>query len=855
MSDFSSDKTQTEIQKLLADIEAAEGELKRAAPTNFYADLDEIIRYLKAEILLDMFLDELKQENRKGKKKSLELAKLVLVIIKKEHVFAILNKKSEETVDTVSDVKIPGSEEENLKRAEEDLRYAEKNIEENKISLKLFGTEVGIIKKYINLYEKIPNVSQENVTFQSEEITPSKITVNLEDYGIDFEDQDFDVEKNIKRKKSELEKKEAALKVSIKNLEAAKESLVLAKTKKEEAFVALEKARKEEAMANMKREKEVLVAAEKERQKRVETDKRVEDFLLACESAKDDAGLLKILDEQGFYNEPTPVKKRMLETENSQGRNLLSQAFEIGAVTVVNRVFELLLKEGKFFDLKIEYFDKWISVLRCWFDGSNKFLSVKDMVGMNQCEKINYLLIQTQKALPSFSFSFLKSIFSGTQEKVLKGLMTLLGCSLEKWANVLFGEQYLLLSMIACRRDAAAIQQVLFERLSEIRAEEKRKHAPIELDEAQLTLSDWAICLNQPWEVVRSYWVDLSEAVATEQLERSTRFGAPLVKAASLGNDEVLRNLIAYGVNVNAPDKADSTALMLAVRCGNAAGVQALMAAGANLNLRNKYGVTVLMVAARYSDAASVQALIAAGAEIDLRGKGGGTALMVAARYSDAANVQALIDAGAKVDAQQENGGTALMVAAQSGDAASVQALIAAGAEIGLRGKDDWTALMVAAQFGDAVRIELLTNALLDKVFHGGPDIKKIMAGQGGEEDFDLLNRFLDENDQLILELIKQMAEAWCVVKKENEVAFFKYNALKYYIERYLDKRTYRNRFFSPEKKYPGAYSREEKLKAAKALLGKDKISFEEKKQITAAHPAAGQGRLGGVVRQMRRGK
>ncbi len=70
-----------------------------------------------------------------------------------------------------------------------------------------------------------------------------------------------------------------------------------------------------------------------------------------------------------------------------------------------------------------------------------------------------------------------------------------------------------------------------------------------------------------------------------------------LLIAASAGDAQALRELLAKGVNVNSTDQSGMTALILTAFQGHLKCVELLLLHGADVNLRTTYGMTPLKAA------------------------------------------------------------------------------------------------------------------------------------------------------------------------------------------------------------------------------------------------------------------
>ena len=125
-------------------------------------------------------------------------------------------------------------------------------------------------------------------------------------------------------------------------------------------------------------------------------------------------------------------------------------------------------------------------------------------------------------------------------------------------------------------------------------------------------------------------------------------------------------------LDVNAPNRAGETALMMAALKGDLALVQRLVESGAAIN---QPGWNALHYAASGPEPQVVAWLIERGATLDARSPNGTTALMMAARYGNERSADLLLAKQAGADARNERGLTAADFARASGREALAQRL------------------------------------------------------------------------------------------------------------------------------------------------------------------------------------
>ena len=92
--------------------------------------------------------------------------------------------------------------------------------------------------------------------------------------------------------------------------------------------------------------------------------------------------------------------------------------------------------------------------------------------------------------------------------------------------------------------------------------------------------------------------------------------------AVRRGDTDIVRDLLARGVDANAPDRYGQTGVMLAAHGGHLATVRLLIERGADLNVTAKYGLSAVMLAVVAGHEEVALELARAGADLTLRGTG-----------------------------------------------------------------------------------------------------------------------------------------------------------------------------------------------------------------------------------------
>lgn len=232
---------------------------------------------------------------------------------------------------------------------------------------------------------------------------------------------------------------------------------------------------------------------------------------------------------------------------------------------------------------------------------------------------------------------------------------------------------------------------------------------------------------------------------------RCTRCGAnapSLHEAASRGDTEIARALLAGGADVNARDIDGATPLIAAVEKGQRDVVRLLLASKTDVNAKNGGGQTALHVAAIVGHKNIAELLLASKAGIDSKDKKGNTPLHYAATHGHREVAEVLLHDGANIKAKNDQGHwTPLLIAARNGCKDVAELLLASHADVNARDDEGWTSLHLAAEQGhEKVAEVLLANRadvdpangvgmtpLIIGAAHGSREVVRLLLGKGAE--------------------------------------------------------------------------------------------------------------------------
>ena len=214
--------------------------------------------------------------------------------------------------------------------------------------------------------------------------------------------------------------------------------------------------------------------------------------------------------------------------------------------------------------------------------------------------------------------------------------------------------------------------------------------------------------------------------------------GDDFVRSAAEGDQKALGLFFAAGFDVNTPNTAGYTGLMVASERGRPDIIKLLLDHKADPNVTGRDGTSALMLASENNQPEIVKSLLGRGADPNRQDNNGWTALLKAAYQGNAKcieilashtkleldrallvatlmerkdAVKALLDNGAEVDFRASDGRTPLILAAGKGNRDIVELLLKVGADASLTDQAGQTAQAVAAAKGFNDIAELLRHA------------------------------------------------------------------------------------------------------------------------------------------------
>lgn len=169
----------------------------------------------------------------------------------------------------------------------------------------------------------------------------------------------------------------------------------------------------------------------------------------------------------------------------------------------------------------------------------------------------------------------------------------------------------------------------------------------------------------------------------------------PIMFAAESGYLYIVKQLIAYGADVNAEPNSGTTAIIAASKKNNIDIVELLLQNSANVNAVDQKGYSALSYAAAYGFPKLAWLLCSYGAKTE-NINNDNSPMILAAYYGDNEIINILLEFAADINVKDDEGFTPLMIAAQNGLLETVKLLVDSGANSELTNSQGYNALKLA---------------------------------------------------------------------------------------------------------------------------------------------------------------
>ena len=261
--------------------------------------------------------------------------------------------------------------------------------------------------------------------------------------------------------------------------------------------------------------------------------------------------------------------------------------------------------------------------------------------------------------------------------------------------------------------------------------------------------------------VLRICPIDLSKTlrhaddVILNQVNGQDKIGnTPLHLAATQGDTEAVRCLLASGARVDIRNAMNRTALIKAMRSADEECVDAIINAGTDLNVVDSDGDGALHHAAMNNLHNIVGKILDSGVDVNIIGLEGKTALNEAARYDYVETLSELCSRGADVEVQDMFGTTPLLRSIEFNSHACLRMLLNVGANHCHTDTDGSNILHIAARNADSETFEILSAAKLKGLNTATADFNGWIA-------YELFEHFNPERRELaFIDLLQSIDEA-----------------------------------------------------------------------------------------------
>lgn len=203
-----------------------------------------------------------------------------------------------------------------------------------------------------------------------------------------------------------------------------------------------------------------------------------------------------------------------------------------------------------------------------------------------------------------------------------------------------------------------------------------------------------------------NYWTPLTLAAARNNTEENEE--TDIKKSLQLRRHDTVQLLLSNSACINLCNGDGASPLYIACEAGHEDLVKLLLYSEADINLRMKSGASPLYIACQEGHGIIVTLLLKQGAVLNLRTKDGPSPLSIACKKGYTEVVQQLVHYGANINVCNKYGASPLFQACQQGQEGIVQLLLSYGADINLSNEYKASPLLTACLHGHVSIVQLL---------------------------------------------------------------------------------------------------------------------------------------------------
>lgn len=240
----------------------------------------------------------------------------------------------------------------------------------------------------------------------------------------------------------------------------------------------------------------------------------------------------------------------------------------------------------------------------------------------------------------------------------------------------------------------------------------------------------------------------------------------PLMCAAKLGNQDILKLLIESDALVNCKNKQGQSPLWIAVYNSQVECVQCLLENNADRNAVDDDGESVLLTAIRIGNMCIIQSLITSGSDVNLQNREGISPLIRAVQCENL-EVVCLLGYIVDVHAQTREGKSALTFAVDITNKDIVTALLRYHSDVNISDNQGQTILWKAVIQGDIdIVTSLLDNGAKFDISLHGKTLLDLAKDMGHVE----ISKLLDEKQRIFVKICKTLGWVTSIYSKISDV-------------------------------------------------------------------------------------